>query len=618
MTESQFHSFAEGNASDAWTYMGCHSANNGKKKSFVFRVWAPHAESVYIAGSFNNWNPDGIPMNRIGYGIFEAKTNLPKAGDTYKYCIHSGDGRIIWKADPYGRSFARLPDTASIVYEAEPYKWTDGEYRKAKARWKPENAPINIYEVHVGSWKKHEDGSPLSYRELADCLVPYASEMGYTHIELLPVMEHPYEPSWGYQLTGFFAPSSRWGTPEDLKYFVDICHANKIGVIFDWVPGHFPKDEQGLYEFDGQPCYESDDPVMNEHPQWTTRLFDYKRPEVQSFLLSSAMYWLMEFHADGLRVDAVASMLYLDFERTEWHPNRYGTNLNLEAIEFLKKLNKNVSSLHRYLLTAAEESSTFPHVTGPDENGLGFGFKWNMGWMNDVLKYMELDPLYRKFHHNLLTFTMTYAYTERFILPFSHDEVVHGKKSLLDKMPGSYDDKFANLRLLYGFLMTHPGKKLCFMGGEFGQFIEWDEQRPLDWFLLQYERHGQMQHWTHDLNRFYKEHPQLWQNDRNWDGFQWIQPDDADNSVIAYRRIDNRGKELIVILNFCPVVRDRYVMGLPSRGCYIPRLCSDNREYGGTGVNVPVVRAEPNPWHQYNYSGSFTLPPLSAIIYEQE
>ena len=619
MNNEQRSLFLSGQETHAYRYMGCHREVRNGQPGYVFRVWAPHAKSVHIAGSFNDWRTDAFPMQRTEGGIFEAYTHDAQELDAYKYYIETPWGECRWKADPYGFYTANLPDTSSRIFTLGGYRWNDGAYRRAQARRKLMQNPINIYEVHPGSWRRKDDGGYYTFRELADILIPYVCDMGYTHIELTPIAEYPYDPSWGYQVTGYYAPTSRYGTPADLMAFVDACHQAGIGVIMDWVPGHFPKDAQGLYEFDGQCCYELSDPMMNEHPQWTTRLFDYGRPEVLSFLVSNAVYWISEYHLDGLRVDAVASMLYLDFGRTEWRPNRDGGNLNLEAIAFLQKVNTAVRAVRSNVIMAAEDSSTFPHITGPvSEGGLGFTMKWNMGWMNDVLRYMAKDPIYRKYHHNNLTFAMTYTYTENFILPLSHDEVVHLKCSMIEKMPGYYDDKFANLRTLYGFQMSHPGKKLNFMGNEFAQFVEWDEKKQLDWFLLGYDRHRQMQAWVRDLNRFYLKNRPLWQNDTDWGGFQWIEPDDRDNSVIAYRRIDRKGHEIIAVCNFCPVLREHYRLGLPKKGCYLPVLCSDYPAYGGNGVPLYMVRTEPVPSHGQEQSAEFTLPPLSITFYVQE
>ena len=617
MNEAQRKSFLAGTETHAYRFMGCHREQRGRTPGYVFRVWAPNAKSVHVAGSFNGWDTAALPMTRTAGGIFEAFTPDARELDEYKYYIEAQDGRFLWKADPYGFYTAALPETSSRIYRLEGYPWQDGAYRRGQARRKIMQNPVNIYEVHLGSWRRKEDGGFLGYAELAEVLVPYVKDMGYTHIELMPLAEHPYYPSWGYQITGYYAPTFRYGTPKDLMKLVDACHQAGIGVLMDWVPGHFSKDAQGLYEFDGTCCYELSDPLMNEHPQWTTRLFDYGRYEVLSFLVSNAVYWVEEYHLDGLRVDAVASMLYLD--RTEWHPNHEGGNLNLEAIEFLKRTNRAVAAIRSNVIMAAEESSTFPKLTEPvEQGGLGFTMKWCMGWMNDMLRYMALDPIYRKFHHNSLTFAMTYIYSEKFILPLSHDEVVHGKCSMIGKMPGYYDDKFSNLRTFYGFQMSHPGKKLNFMGNEFGQFIEWNENQQLDWFLLDYDRHRQMQAWVRDLNRFYLGNRALWQNDSDWDGFQWIQPDDCDRSLVAYRRIDRKGRELIVVCNFCPVLWDHYRLGLPRKGCYIPVLCSDDPAYGGTGVPLDSVRTEPVPCHGYEQSAEIQVPPLSVTFYALE
>ena len=455
--------------------------------------------------------------------------------------------------------------------------------------------------------------------ELADELIPYLLDMGYTHVELMPITEYPYDPSWGYQVTGYYAPTARYGSPQQFMTFVDKCHRAGIGVLLDWVPAHFPKDENGLYEFDGTCCYELSDPMMNEHPDWSTRIFDFGKGEVQSFLISNAVYWLEQYHVDGLRVDAVASMLYLDYGRRDFRPNKFGGRENLEAIAFLRKLNRAVFSVRRNAITAAEESTAFPMVTKPDyDGGLGFLFKWNMGWMNDMLQYMSLDPLWRKGSHNDLTFSMTYAYSENFILPLSHDEVVHGKGSLINKMPGEYDAKFQNLRAFYGFMMAHPGKKLSFMGNEFAQFIEWRHYEQLEWMLLDYDRHRQMHDWVRDLNHFYLDHSCMWNNDSDWNGFRWISADDNANSVVAFRRIDRRGRELICICNFCPVLREHYRLGLPKPGQYEPVLSSDDLKYGGSGTELLTVTAEREPMHGLQYSGEFTLAPLSAMFYQRK
>ncbi|MBR6259091.1 MAG: 1,4-alpha-glucan branching protein GlgB, partial [Oscillospiraceae bacterium] len=583
------------------------------------RVWAPNAKSVRLAGDFNFWNTEELFMQKDFHGVWEIESRYAKKGDRYQYYIERPDGSFVYKSDPYAFRFASLPDTAGVVWDIEGFNWTDGSFRENKGRRSVLESPVNIYEIHPGSWRKKPDGSFYDYEELARELIPYVKKMGYTHIELMPVMEHPFEGSWGYQVTGYFAPTHRYGTPEQFMAFVNACHNSGIGVILDWVPAHFPKDESGLYEFDGTCCYESSDPVMNEHKEWSTRIFDYGRYEVLSFLISSALFWIREYHADGIRVDAVASMLYLDYARTEFKPNRYGGNYNLEAIDFLRKLNRAAFAADPSLLMIAEESTAFPMVTKPGEDGgLGFNFKWNMGWMNDMLGYMSADPLFRKGCHNQLTFSLTYAFSENFILPLSHDEVVHGKRSLLDKMPGEYREKFANLRVFLGFMAAHPGKKLNFMGSEFGQFIEWDYHKELDWFLLDYEAHRQMQTFVKELNNFYLENPAFWDNESGWQGFSWISADDCSNSVVAFRRIAKDGGEIIGIFNFCPVLRRAYRLGLPAPGVYHPVFSSDRKRYGGGSVRLPAVKAAPEPMHGLPCQGKFTLPPLSAVFYRHE
>lgn len=473
--------------------------------------------------------------------------------------------------------------------------------------------------MHLGSWRRKEDGTLYSYSELAPILAEYVKEMGYTHVEFMPLSEYPYDPSWGYQVTHYYAPTSRYGSPEELMELVDTLHQAGIGVILDWVPAHFPKDEYGLYEFDGTCTYELSDPTMNEHPDWTTRIFDFGRPEVKSFLISNAVYWLEKFHIDGLRVDAVSSMLYLDYNRPNYKPNRYGGRENLEAIDFIRQLNKACFAVRKGTIMAAEEATAFPLVTKPDfDGGLGFLFKWNMGWMNDTLKYMKQDPIYRKFNHNLLTFSMTYAFSENFILPLSHDEVVHMKGSLVNKAPGDYFWKFANLRALRGYQMAQPGKKLCFMGGEIAQFTEWNFQKELDWLLLDYEMHQKMQLYTKELNQFYLDHPQLWSNDLNWEGYQWLQPDDCDNSILAFRRIDKKGKELIAVLNFTPVLRENYRLGVPKAGTYMPVFCSDDVKYGGTGQLPGEAVSEEIPFREYSHSANFRIPPMSLTFFQRK
>ncbi len=615
MTESLQHfleQFHTTGCADAFRYMGCHFADGGA----VFRVWAPKAESVSVVGDFNFWNEQDLPMQKISDGVWEAFSVYAQPGGAYKYCVIGQNGRKVYKTDPYGTRCKALPDTSSVLEPPDSFVWHDGAYRARRKKQNALNRPLNIYEVHAGSWKRHADGSAYSWDDLTAELIPYVKDMGYTHIELLPIMEYPYDPSWGYQVTCYYAPTHRYGTPEQLMRFVDECHRQSLGVILDWVPAHFPKDENGLYEFDGACCYELSDPMMNEHPDWTTRIFDYGKPEVRSFLVSNACYWLERFHVDGIRVDAVASMLYLDYNRQVYKPNRFGGKENLEAIEFLRELNNAAFRVNPAVMMIAEESTAFPLVTKPDYvGGLGFLFKWNMGWMNDMLRYMSLDPLYRKGDHNALTFSMTYAFSENFVLPLSHDEVVHGKCSLIGKMPGNYDDKFANLRVFYAYQMAHPGKKLNFMGNELAQFIEWNYTQGLDWVLLDYDRHRQMQAFVRELNHFYLEHPQLWENDSDWDGFQWIGCDDRDRSIVTFRRISRSGKELVVICNFCPVVRERYRVGLPKAGWYVPVLNTDEARFGGYGFMARPQKAEKEPYQKLPYSAEFYLPPMSVTYY---
>ena len=609
----QFHTTG---VSDAYRFLGCHAQNRDGVDGFVFRTWAPQAQSVRVTGDFNFWNEEDLPMQPVGCGVWEAFSRFAQPGQRYKLCIKTRDGRTVYKTDPYGNRCGVLPDTASIIEAEDGFVWHDGLYRARRRKEKILNRPVNIYEVHAGSWKRHEDGSVLSFRELAQQLVPYVRDMGYTHIELMPVMEYPYDPSWGYQITCYYAPTHRYGAPEDLKYFIDEAHRAGIGVILDWVPAHFPKDANGLYEFDGTCCYELSDPTMNEHPDWTTRIYDYGKPEVRSFLISNACYWISQFHADGIRVDAVASMLYLDYNRPNYKPNRFGGRENLEAIDFLRQLNAAAFQTEPAVMMIAEESTAFPLITKPDyDGGLGFLFKWNMGWMNDMLQYMSLDPIYRKGDHNALTFSMTYAFSENFILPLSHDEVVHGKCSLIGKMPGNYDDKFNNLRVLYAYQMAHPGKKLNFMGSEFAQFIEWNFKQGLDWLLLGYEKHQKMQQFVKTLNRFYLENRELWEVDTGWDGYEWIEPDDRDRSVIAFRRKDRKGRELVVVCNFCPVLRENYRLGLPKQGWYVPVLNTDDEAFGGYGFAPETVRTEKKPSHGQMQSGLFRVPPMSVCFY---
>ena len=613
---AQLKAFQSGESRRAFAILGCHRAVREEHAGYLFRVWAPNAKAVSVVGDFNFWNLEDLPMTMIGYGVWEAFSVYAQEGQAYKYAVTAQNGNTVMKMDPYGTQCCALPETSSRVCSLEGFVWHDAAYRRQLAKTKSLESPLNIYEVHAGSWKRHEDGSHLNFVELGRELAPYCKDMGYTHIELLPIMEHPYEPSWGYQVTGYYAPTHRFGTPQQLMEFVDICHQNGLGVILDWVPAHFPKDLYGLYEFDGTCCYELQDPMMREHAEWGTRIFDYGRGEVASFLISNVIFWLEQYHVDGIRVDAVASMLYLDYNRREYHPNRYGGKENLEAIDFLRKLNAAAFEEFPQVLMIAEESTAFPMITKPGfDGGLGFLYKWNMGWMNDMLQYMSMDPLWRKGSHNNLTFTMTYAYSENFILPISHDEVVYGKCSMLNKMPGSYDEKFANLRTFYGFMAAHPGKKLSFMGNEFAQFDEWKYASGLDWQLLGYERHQQMQDFVKTLNHFYLDHPAFWQNDTDWTGFQWLQADDRDNSVVAFRRVDRQGRDILVVCNFCPVLREGYQMGVPKPYWYEPVLTSSDPKFGGDGVMPTVAKGVKGDWGQFHYTAEFTIPPLSVTYY---
>ena len=608
-------SFHNGTNSRAYEYLGAHR-EDGKT---VFRVWAPNAKAVFVAGDFNGWGNDA-PMQKVtAKGVWEATLDFEfQNGWLYKFKILTENGEI-YKADPYAFSCEKPPKTASAFYESH-YKWQDGGWLKYRKEYCDNlySKPMNIYELHLSSWKRHSDGRPYSYRETAAELIPYVKRMGYTHIELMPVMEYPYDGSWGYQVCGYYAPSARWGTPDDLKLFIDAAHKAGVGVILDWVPAHFPKDEHGLYEFDGKPLYEYKRVDRMEHAVWGTRLFDVGRGEVVSFLVSNAVFWAKEYHADGIRVDAVACMLYLDYDKKpgEWKPNKYGDNRCLEGIEFFKKLNSTMKSECPDVMMIAEESTAWKNLTTFDGDGLGFTYKWNMGWMNDTLNYASTDPYFRSGNHDKLTFPIVYSFDEKFILPISHDEVVHGKHSFIDKMPGDYENKFAGARLFAAYRTCFPGKKLSFMGEEIGQFREWDFNGQIEWFLLDYETHRKLHKYYGDLNRFYLSHPELYELDDTYDGFDWIYVDMKDVSVAAFRRRAKDGRTLHIVFNFTPVMRDIFPIELENDGKYREIFNSDAEKYGGSGVvNEGIYKTEKNG--DGKPTVKINLPPLACVIFEE-
>ena len=602
-----------------YRYLGCHIAPEG---GHIFRVWAPAATAVAVVGDFNEWNPHAHPCQRVDGGVWERRVEHLRAFDTYKFAITDQAGATRLKADPFAFHTETRPATASKIYDLGGYGWGDGAWQAQKRAADPLGQPMNIYELHAGSWKRYPDGNPFSYTKLVEELIPYIQEMGYTHIELMPITEYPFDGSWGYQVTGYFAPTARYGTPHELMALIDSCHRANIGVILDWVPAHFPKDEHGLYRFDGTPCFEYADPRRGEHREWGTCVFDWGKPEVRQFLIASALFWLDVYHVDGLRVDAVASMLYLDYDRRdgEWLPNEFGTNENIDAVTFLKDLNETVLTAFPHTLMIAEESTAWPLVTRPPfDGGLGFTLKWNMGWMNDMLRYIATDPLYRAGDHNALTFSFFYAFSENFILPVSHDEVVHGKKSLLDKCFGDYAQKFASVRAFIGYMMAHPGKKLTFMGCELGQFSEWNCHDALDWALLEFPAHRQLHAFFKAIHRFYRETAPLWADDFSWKGFEWIAHDDAAQSVIAFRRIDPATRrEIIAVCNFTPVQRVDYRIGVPQSGYYATVFSTDAVEFGGSGILNKTVRTAKRPMHGHPQSIKLTLPPLSVVYLEKK
>ncbi len=607
--------FHQGTNYQAYKYFGCHRVE--QSDDWVFRVYAPHAKSVSVVGDFNGWNVSASPMKKLAGGTWEVVISGVKLFDAYKFCITKPDGNNVLKADPYAFHSETNGATASKVYSLDGYDWQDGDYLKKKRKTSVYEKPINIYEVHLGSWRRHADGNVLSYADLADQLVDYVYDMGYTHIELMPIAEFPFDGSWGYQVTGYYSITSRFGTPHDFMYFVDKCHQKGIGVIVDWVPAHFPRDEHGLASFDGTKLYEHD---TLEHKSWGTLTFDYSKNEVKSFLISNAMFMHDIYHVDGLRVDAVASMLYLDYDRRdgEWKPNKYGDNKNLEAIEFLQQTNEAIFKYYPNTMMIAEESTAFPLVSKPvDVGGLGFNFKWNMGWMNDTFDYFRSDPFFRKGCHNKLTFSFFYAFSENFILPVSHDEVVHGKKSLIEKMPGDYKQKFANLRLFFAYMTAHPGKKLVFMGTEFAQFREWNFADSLEWFMLDYPKHRDTQYFVKTLNEFYKKNKALHQIDFSWEGFKWIAADDNIQNVIAFKRIDKKGKELICVFNLGDKERVDYKIGV-DEGKYRLVFNTDDVKFGGEGrKHKKTVSAKKVPMHGKDFSISLILPPLTALFLQK-
>jgi len=627
LSDFDLHLLSEGTHFDAYEKLGAHLREIEGVRGVVFAVWAPDARRVSVVGDFNNWDGRRHPLRiRGGSGIWEIFLPGLGEGEIYKYEIKSRHNSFLGlKADPFAFYSELRPKTASVVYSFNRYTWHDEAWMKERPRRQALHAPLAIYEVHPGSWMRapEEDNRLLNYRELAERLVDYVLKMGFTHVELLPVMEHPLDESWGYQTTGYFAPTSRHGTPEDFMYFVDYCHQHGVGVILDWAPAHFPGDAHGLAYFDGTFLYDHADPRRGEHQDWGTRVFNYARTEVRSFLWNSALFWLEKYHVDGLRVDAVASMLYLDYSRQpgEWLPNRYGGHEDLEAIDFLKRINEIVHQEHPGVLTIAEESTAWGGVSRPTYlGGLGFSLKWNMGWMHDTLLYFSKDPIHRRYHHNNLTFSLLYAFTENFVLVLSHDEVVHGKRSLLSKMPGDTWQQFANLRALYAFLYAHPGKKMLFMGGEFGQWIEWNPHQSLDWHLLQYEPHHKLQQLVADLNRLYRLEPALHEVDFEHTGFEWVDFHDADNSVIVFlRRARARDEHVVVACNFTPVPRSGYRIGVPEACFYREILNTDATAYGGSGItNSPGFYAMYEPWHNQLFCLELTLPPLGVVILKPE
>ena len=626
-TELDQYLFGQGTHYDIYKKLGAHPTIQKRRKGVYFAVWAPNARSVSVIGDFNNWDTQANPMQKVGpIGVYETFIPGAKVGDLYKFYIIGYHGEELYKADPYGNEAELRPGTASRIADVSDYKWKDTTWMKKRPEFDENRDPMAIYEVHPGSWKKHEsknedDPGFYNYREFAHELAAYVKKMGYTHVELMGIAEHPFDGSWGYQVTGYYAPTSRYGSVQDFKYMIDYLHRNKIGVILDWVPAHFPKDAQGLANFDGTAVYEHEDPRQGEHPDWGTKIYNYGRPEVKNFLIANALYWIEECHVDGLRVDAVASMLYLDYGKKdgEWVANKYGDNKNLEAIEFFKHLNTVVLGRNHGTVMIAEESTAWPQVTGKAEDGgLGFSLKWNMGWMNDFLEYMKLDPYFRKDNHNKMTFAMSYNYSEKYILVLSHDEVVHLKCSMLNKMPGLGIDKYRNLMAGYAFMMGHPGKKLLFMGQDFGQLREWSEKRELDWELLNDENHSHLQAFVKELLTIYKKYPAMYELDDQPDGFEWINPNDGYRSIFSFVRHGKSGRNnLLFVCNFTPMARPDYRVGVPKKKKYTLLLNSDDAKFGGEGTERPTVyQSEKSECDGRPYSFAYELPPYGVAIFK--
>ena len=609
--------FHTGDSVRAYDFLGAHLVNRNDKNGVVFRVWAPTARSVSVAGDFNNWNNEANYMYNIGYGVWEVFVEGVKQFCTYKYCIESEYGDKLMKADPYAFHAQTRPGQASVVYDIESYSWNDSEWFNKRKENNISSSPMNIYEIHAGSWRKYPDGNFFNYQKLADELIPYLKEMHYTHVQLMPIMEYPYDGSWGFQTTGYYAPTSRYGTPSDFMAFVDKLHGECIGVILDWVPSNFPTDDFGLARFDGSPLYESNDPKTSKRDSWGTCLFNYARFEVTSFLVSCAMFWLDIYHIDGLRIGALSSMLYLDYGKTEgeWEPNKFGGKENLDAVDFVKRLNTAVHMYHPDVMMFAEENTSWPKLTHKiEDGGLGFDFKWNMGWMNDMLHYMSLNSMWRPFNHDSLTFSFYYAFSEKFLLPISHDEVSHGKGSLIKQMPGKYAEQFAGVRAFITYMYAHPGKKLVFMGTEIGQFDEWNHEEAIQWDLLEFEKHKKLRTFFKELNKFYLDCKPLYELDTVWKGFDWIHHDDYTNSVIAFKRTDKNGDEIVSVCNFQHIRRDEYCIGVPKYGLYDEVFNSDEERFGGSGVvNGNNIKTEVMKIHGFDQGLSLTLPPLSVI-----